>query len=132
VPFSVTGNEGKETAVTLSPEEQKWFDQVVEEVAAQHAVDNLFDGDADDRPTRAMLEAAAEKVLTGARAYIGLGDRPYFHFATLEEFELSHNEDDRDRISREMVERMLARVRIEKAVVTEQGQLVLLIELRTG
>ncbi len=112
------------------PEVQNLLDEAIAESLARDAVDDLFDSHADDPPTRAMLEAA-EKVLTGARAYIALGDRPCFHLGTPEEFEPYDNEDERGRISREMVEKMLASVRIEKAVVTEEGKLALLIELRT-
>ena len=85
---------------------------------------------ADDPPTRAMLEAA-ELVLTGARAHIGLGDRPYFHLATAEELERCFGGDERDRLLCQMVETMFARVRIERAVVTEGGKLALRIELCT-
>jgi hypothetical protein len=124
-------NDQADDTTAVEREAQKLLNEVITESLARDAVDNLFDRDADERPTRAVLEAA-EKILTGTRAYIALGNRPYgFRLATLEELEAFDNEDERDRISREMVEKMLAGVRIEKAVVTEEGKLSLLIELRT-
>jgi hypothetical protein len=58
-----------------------------------------------------------EKILTGAPA-IELGDQP-----------ADDSEDEPDRITREAVERIIHSVRIEKAVVTEEGKLALLVEL---
>ena len=120
--------EGDTTA--LAPEVTKWFDEVVNEELARSAIDNLFDGHEDERLTRAMLDAA-EKVLTGACASIAFGDQPDdFHLGTLHELEPHDDEDERDRIPREVVEKMLAGVRIAKVVVKE-GKLMLLIKLRT-
>ncbi len=98
-------------------EGQELFQKMLDEADAMSALDDLFGPDADE-PDRTMLEAA-EKILTGARAMIVLND-PF-----------DDDADERDRISRAVVEKVLTRVRIEKAVMTEDEKLALLISVRT-
>jgi hypothetical protein len=98
------------------PELDKWFEEALIEEQAGKAIDQLFDGAEDERPTRAQLEAA-EPILTGAPISIELGEPT------------DDNEDERDRITRQVVGKILQRVCIEQAVVTEDGKLALLIEL---